>query len=99
MVQCVSVYLYVLMQMGIVLYACIFNLCKCCVIDLILFLTFFASSVFKIHFCFMRISNQWPLTAAGLPRYTSITFYLPALPGTDAQNAFHSSPSPQIGLW
>lgn len=48
MVQCVTVYLYVLMQIGIVLYACIFNLFKCCVMDLILCLTFFTSSALRL---------------------------------------------------
>lgn len=51
MAQYVSVYLYVLMQMGIVLYACIFKLYKYCVIEFHFVLLFFMSSAFKIHLC------------------------------------------------
>lgn len=39
---------------GIVLYACIFNLFKYCVIDLILCLTFFTSSVLRFR-CYVYV--------------------------------------------
>ena len=98
MAQCVSVYLYVLMQMGIVLYACIFKLYKCCVIDFMHVLLFFMSSAFKIHLCCYVYIYSMAVNGCRAPM-VYIHYILPShSPGTDPQDALTSSPSPQITL-
>lgn len=85
MAPCVSVYMYVLMQMGIVLYACTL-ICINVVTDLILFFPCFLWALFlRFTFTVMFTSDQWLLTAAEASVHTSATSYLPILPGMDAQ--------------